>query len=99
VHPPDHRIHGDRVKTAAFAALVRCCWKAFPTATAIWQPIVAALAIATIVLGNTVAAGSASLKRMLAYSSIAHAGYVLVAVWAGTTLGAGAVCFYLLRTR
>jgi NADH-quinone oxidoreductase subunit N len=84
------------VKTAAFAALVRVLLEGFPTATAIWQPIIAALAIATIVLGNMVALAQHSLKRMLAYSSIAHAGYVLVAVWAGTTLGAGAVCFYLL---
>jgi NADH-quinone oxidoreductase subunit N len=83
------------VKTAAFAALVRVLLEAFPTATAVWQPVVAALALATIILGNTVALAQQSVKRMLAYSSIAHAGYVLVAVWAGTTLGAGAVCFYL----
>jgi len=83
------------VKTAAFAALVRVLLEAFPTATAVWQPIIAAMALATIVLGNTVALAQQSIKRMLAYSSIAHAGYVLVAVWAGTTLGAGAVCFYL----
>jgi NADH-quinone oxidoreductase subunit N len=83
------------VKTAAFAALVRVLLEAFPTATVVWQPVVAALALATIVLGNTVALAQQSVKRMLAYSSIAHAGYVLVAVWAGTTLGAGAVCFYL----
>src|SRR4029078_11358506 len=84
------------VKTAALAALVRVLLEGFPTATAIWQPIIAALAIATIVLGNTVALAQRSLKRMLAYSWIAQSGYVLVAVWAGTTLGAGAVCFYLL---
>jgi NADH-quinone oxidoreductase subunit N len=84
------------VKTAAFAALVRVLLEGFPSASVVWQPIVAAMAIATIVLGNTVALAQRSLKRMLAYSSIAHAGYVLVAVWAGTTLGAGAVSFYLL---
>ena len=84
------------VKTAAFAALVRVLLEAFPTASALWQPIIAGLALATIILGNTVALAQQSIKRMLAYSSIAHAGYVLVAVWAGTTLGAGAVSFYLL---
>ena len=54
------------------------------------------LAIASMVVGNLIALAQRSLKRMLAYSSIAHAGYMLVAVWAGTRLGAGAVLFYLL---
>ncbi|HEX5385436.1 MAG TPA: NADH-quinone oxidoreductase subunit N [Gemmatimonadales bacterium] len=84
------------VKVAAFAALVRTLLHAFPEAGYLWQPVVAALAIATIVLANTVALAQRSVKRLLAYSSIAHAGYTLVAVWAGTTLGAGAVSFYLL---
>ncbi len=84
------------VKVAGFAALTRTLLEAFPTASQLWQPVIAVLAIATIVLGNTVALQQRSLKRLLAYSSIAHAGYTLVAVWAGTTLGAGAVSFYLL---
>jgi NADH-quinone oxidoreductase subunit N len=84
------------VKVAGFAALTRTLLEGFPTATYLWQPVLAVVAIATIVLGNTVALQQKSLKRMLAYSSIAHAGYTLVAVWAGTTLGAGAVSFYLL---
>ncbi len=84
------------VKVAGFAALTRTLLEAFPSAAYLWQPVIAVLAIATIVLGNTVALQQKSLKRMLAYSSIAHAGYTLVAVWAGTTLGAGAVSFYLL---
>ena len=49
-----------------------------------------------MVVGNLVALAQRSLKRMLAYSSIAHAGYLLVAVWPGTPAGAGAVLFYLL---
>jgi NADH-quinone oxidoreductase subunit N len=49
-----------------------------------------------MVLGNLVALTQPSLKRMLAYSSIAHAGYLLVAVWAGSPTGAGAVLLYLL---
>ena len=49
-----------------------------------------------MVLGNLVALSQRSLKRMLAYSSIAHAGYLLTAVWAGTTLGAAATLLYLL---
>jgi NADH-quinone oxidoreductase subunit N len=84
------------VKAAAFAALVRVLIEGFPSAISIWQPIVAALAIASMVLGNLVALTQRSLKRMLAYSSVAHAGYLLTAVWPGTSAGAGAVLLYLL---
>jgi NADH-quinone oxidoreductase subunit N len=84
------------VKAAAFAALVRVLMEAFPSAADLWQPVVAALAIASMAVGNLVALAQRSLKRMLAYSSIAHAGYMLVAVWAGTQPGAGAVLLYLL---
>jgi NADH-quinone oxidoreductase subunit N len=84
------------VKAAAFAALVRVLMEAFPSAVHIWQPVIAGLAIASMVAGNLVALAQRSLKRMLAYSSIAHAGYMLVAVWTGTQSGAGAVLLYLL---
>ncbi len=84
------------VKAAAFAALVRLLLEAFPSAASLWQPVVAALAIASMVVGNLVALAQRSLKRMLAYSSIGHAGYLLVAVWPGTRIGAGAVLLYLL---
>ncbi len=83
------------VKAAAFLALARVLFAAFPDATGTWQPIVAALAIASMVLGNLVALSQRSLKRMLAYSSIAHAGYLLTALWPGTRLAAGAVLVYL----
>jgi len=84
------------VKAAAFAALVRVLMEAFPSAIELWQPVIAALAIASMVVGNLIALAQRSLKRMLAYSSIAHAGYMLVAVWTGTHVGAGAVLLYLL---
>jgi NADH-quinone oxidoreductase subunit N len=83
------------VKTAAFVALVRVLQESFPMAAPLWQPIIAALAIASMVVGNLVALAQPTLKRMLAYSSIAHAGYLLVAVWPGTRLGAAAVLLYL----
>jgi NADH-quinone oxidoreductase subunit N len=83
------------VKAAAFVALVRVLLESFPSAEALWQPVVAALAIASMVAGNLVALAQRTLKRMLAYSSIAHAGYLLVAVWPGTRLAAGAVLLYL----
>ncbi len=84
------------VKAAAFAALVRLLLEAFPSAIGLWQPVIAALAMASMVVGNLIALAQGSLKRMLAYSSIAHAGYMLVAVWTGTHAGAGAVLLYLL---
>jgi len=84
------------VKAAAFASLVRVLMEAFPSAVSLWQPIVAALAIASMVLGNLVALTQRSLKRLLAYSSIAHAGYLLTAAWPGSPAGAGAVLLYLL---
>jgi NADH-quinone oxidoreductase subunit N len=83
------------VKAAAFAALVRVLMEAFPSAVSLWQPIIAGLAIASMVLGNLVALTQRSLKRLLAYSSIAHAGYLLVAVWPGSPAGAGSVVLYL----
>jgi NADH-quinone oxidoreductase subunit N len=84
------------VKAAAFAAFVRVLMETFPSAISIWQPIVAALALASMILGNLVALAQRSLKRLLAYSSVAHAGYLLVAVWPGTPAGAGSVLLYLL---
>ncbi len=84
------------VKAAAFLALVRILYEAFPAPHGAWQPIVAGLAIASMVLGNLVALAQRSLKRMLAYSSIAHAGYLLSALWAGTRLAAAATLLYLV---
>jgi NADH-quinone oxidoreductase subunit N len=83
------------VKAAAFVALVRVLVEAFPSAQELWQPVIFWIAIASMVLGNLVALAQPTLKRMLAYSSIAHAGYLLVAVWPGTRIGAAAVLFYL----
>jgi len=83
------------VKIAAFAALVRVLMEGFPGAVSVWQPVIAGLAIASMVVGNLIALAQRNLKRMLAYSSIAHAGYLLAAVWPGTRLGSGAVLFYL----
>jgi NADH-quinone oxidoreductase subunit N len=83
------------VKIAAFAALVRVLMEGFPGAGSLWQPVIAGLAIASMVVGNLVALAQRNLKRMLAYSSIAHAGYLLAAVWPGTRLGSGAVLLYL----
>jgi NADH-quinone oxidoreductase subunit N len=84
------------VKAAGFLALVRVLMEAFPSLMSQWQPVIAVLAIATMIAGNLIALNQRNLKRMLAYSSVAHAGYLLTAVWAGTRFGAGAVLLYLL---
>ncbi len=83
------------VKAAAFVALVRLLMVGFGTEIDSWQPLVGALAAASMILGNLVALAQRSLKRMLAYSSIAHAGYILAAVWTGSQAGASATLLYL----
>ncbi|HJP60545.1 MAG TPA: NADH-quinone oxidoreductase subunit N [Gemmatimonadaceae bacterium] len=83
------------VKAAAFAAFFRLWLEAFPTLLAEWHQAVWWLAVITMVVGNVVALAQRNIKRLLAYSSIAHAGYILVALVAGTVLGSSAFMFYL----
>jgi len=82
-------------KVAGFAALMRVFMFGFEPLVAQWQPIVAVIAALTMIVGNVTALVQTNIKRMLAYSSIAHAGYVLVGVAAGNAAGATAVMFYL----
>jgi len=84
------------VKAAAFAALVRVLLEAFPGLQPVWAHVIWWLAAVTMVVGNLVALAQRSLKRMLAYSSIAHAGYLLTALVGGSTEGAAAFLIYLL---
>ncbi|HEV8149228.1 MAG TPA: NADH-quinone oxidoreductase subunit N [Gemmatimonadales bacterium] len=83
------------VKAAGFLALARILVEAFPHAAGQWQPAIAGLSLASMVLGNLVALSQRSLKRMLAYSSIGHAGYLLAALWPGTREGLSATLLYL----
>jgi NADH-quinone oxidoreductase subunit N len=83
-------------KIGGFAALVRVLVVALPgfvlqdgQASAAWQQTVYLIAAATLILGNLVAISQTNIKRLLAYSSIAHAGYILMAVAAGGTQGVG----------
>ena len=78
------------VKAAAFAALVRVLLEAFPSAAPLWQPVIAAMAIASMVLGNLVALAQRSLKRMLAYSSIHASLHVLAMIDAAMMAGSRA---------
>ena len=84
------------VKSAAFAMLMRIMVEALGPAIDSWHPVLWWLAAATMVVGNIVALAQKNLKRMLAYSSIAHAGYLLVAVLAYSTAATSALVFYLL---
>ena len=82
-------------KAAAFAILIRTYQTAFGPIANNWQPFVWICALATMIVGNFAAIQQSNIKRMLAYSSIAHAGYVLVAVTAHSEIGAAAAMFYL----
>jgi NADH-quinone oxidoreductase subunit N len=83
------------VKAAAFAAFFRLWLEAFPTLLTSWHQPVWWLAALTMIVGNLVALAQRDIKRLLAYSSIAHAGYILVAMTVGTKLGSSAFMFYL----
>ncbi|HEX4838427.1 MAG TPA: NADH-quinone oxidoreductase subunit N, partial [Solirubrobacteraceae bacterium] len=82
-------------KVAALGVLLRLFDVALIEAQGSWGPALAALATITILVGNVGALGQSSLKRMLAYSSVAQAGYMLAGVVVSTQLGAQAMVFYL----
>ena len=82
-------------KAAAFAVLIRLFDHALGLAQLDWAPALAVLAAVTIVIGNVGAIAQRSLKRMLAWSSVAQAGYLLAGVVVGTELGVRATAFYL----
>jgi len=84
------------VKAAAFGAFLRVFLQALPDLAAQWQPAVAVLAIVSMVVGNLGALGQSNLKRMLAYSSVAQAGYLMTALVAAPGLGTEAILFYLV---
>jgi NADH-quinone oxidoreductase subunit N len=83
-------------KAAAFAALIRLLGGALRVAQPDTTAILWVLAAMTMTVGNVVAVAQSNLKRMLAYSSVAHVGYMLVGLVAGGAAGAGAVLFYVL---
>ena len=83
-------------KAAAFAALLRLLLQALRPLQGEWTWLFWVLAVLSMTLGNIVAIAQQNLKRMLAYSSIAHVGYMLVGIVAGGGLGGGSVLFYLL---
>jgi NADH-quinone oxidoreductase subunit N len=84
------------VKVAAFAGLARVALEALGPAYPQWHYAAWVLAAATMVVGNVLALVQQNVKRMLAYSSIAHAGYLLVAIVSGSADGSAAIIFYAL---
>jgi NADH-quinone oxidoreductase subunit N len=84
------------VKAAAFAAFARVFFEALSALQVNWTDILWVLAALTMILGNVAALVQENIKRMLAYSSIAHAGYILVGMVAGKEAGTASMLYYLL---
>ncbi len=83
-------------KAAGFAVLVRVMLAVFPSITSYWPTLFAILATATMTLGNLLAIPQRNIKRLLAYSSIAQAGYALIGLVALSEFGAASLVFYLI---
>ena len=83
-------------KAAALIAFARVFDVVLPSVKPNWEPVIWVIAILTIVGGNLLALVQSNVKRLLAYSSIAHAGYLLIGVVAGGAIGLSAILFYLL---
>jgi NAD(P)H-quinone oxidoreductase subunit 2 len=83
-------------KAAGFALAVRLLVNAFPAVSEQWHFVLTALALLSMVLGNVVALAQTSMKRLLAYSSIGQAGFVMIGLIIGTDAGYSSMIFYLL---
>ncbi len=83
-------------KAAGFALAIRLLTTVFPLVADEWRFVFTALAVLSMILGNVVALAQTSMKRMLAYSSIAQAGFVMIGLIAGTEAGYSSMIFYLL---
>ena len=94
--PPVAGFMSTGVKAAAFAAFARVFLTAFESLHPDWSPVLWVVAAATMVLGTVVGVAQTSIKRLLAYSSIAHGGYLLVALVAANQTAKSAILFYLL---
>ena len=83
-------------KAAAFAAILRVFVGSFSLYSVDWRPIIFALAVLSLLVGSIAALVQTDVKRMLAYSSISHAGYILIGVQAASARGTSAALFYVL---
>jgi NADH-quinone oxidoreductase subunit N len=84
------------VKAAAFAAFVRVFMSAFGGLQPQWEPVIWVLSAASMIVGVVAGVVQRNVRRMLAYSSVAHAGYLLMALASGNDVGKGAILFYIL---
>ncbi len=84
------------VKAAAFAGFARVFLMAFAAVQPVWVPVLWWLSVLTMTIGNLVALAQNNFKRLLAYSSIAHAGYLLIGLLVGTPEALSAMVYYLL---
>jgi NADH-quinone oxidoreductase subunit N len=82
-------------KAAAFAVFLRVFMTAFEPISSRWEPFVWSSALLTMIIGNFAALTQTNIKRLMAYSSIAHAGYIMVAIAAHSAIGIAAAMFYL----
>jgi NADH-quinone oxidoreductase subunit N len=94
--PPVTGFMSTGVKAAAFAAFARVFLSAFEPLRGDWAPVVWTIAAATMFLGTVVGLVQSNIKRLLAYSSIAHGGYLMMALVSANDIGKGAILFYLL---
>ncbi|MCS6954009.1 MAG: NADH-quinone oxidoreductase subunit N [Bryobacterales bacterium] len=83
-------------KAASFALLLRVFLMPLGAAREVWEPLLAAVAVATMTVGNLAAVTQTNIKRLLAYSSISHAGYILLGLIAGNETGIKGVLVYIL---
>ncbi len=83
-------------KTAAFVVALRVLAAAFPQDARLWTWAMAGIAVASLAIGNLAALVQRNVKRMLAYSSISHAGFILIALSTNTALGGRALMYYLI---
>ena len=83
-------------KTAGFALAIRLLVTAFPLVVDQWQFVMTALAILSMVLGNVVALAQTGMKRLLAYSSIGQAGFIMIGLVIGSDAGYSSMIFYLI---
>ena len=82
-------------KAAAFALLLRVVYEMLPTLRPVWEPLLWVVAVLSMTIGNLAALRQQNVKRMLAYSAIAHAGYLLAAFAGAGNDGIAAACFYI----
>ena len=82
------------VKTAAFAAFFRLFFTCFATLGVVWSNVIWMMAALTLIIGNVTAVFQTSIKRMLAYSSVSHAGYMLLAILAMSRFSASSILYY-----